>query len=124
MAAPEQRKIDWSSAEIEDTALRITLTGRSSKAFRQRFESVLALLGTTHGRWGETHLTKDGIEVSDVQPGAETELRHFLESVVLEVNSELPEPERGAGDADDAQIEEAARADRQMATAFRAFADD
>jgi hypothetical protein len=123
MAAPEQRKIDWSSAEIEDTALRITLTGKSSKVFRQRFESVLALLGTTHGRWGDTRSTKDGIEVSDVQPGAETELRHFLESVVLEVNSELPEPERDAGD-DDAQIEEAARADRQMTTAFRAFSED
>ena len=90
MSPHEQRKIDWSSAEIEGATLRVALTGTSSKAWKQRFESVLALLETTHGRWGETRLTKKGIEVADVQPGAETELRHFLESVVLQVNSELP----------------------------------
>ena len=31
MATPEQREIDWGSAEIEDATLAVELTGASSK---------------------------------------------------------------------------------------------
>jgi hypothetical protein len=125
MAAPEQRNIDWGSAEIEDAALTVALAGASSKAWKRRFESVLALLVTPHSRWGEVHLNKKAIQVADVQPGTETELRHFLESIVLQVNSELPQPEEPEQDAEkEPEVDEAAQADRQMTAAFRAFADD
>jgi hypothetical protein len=125
MAAPEQRNIDWGSAEIKDAALTVELTGANSKAWKQRFESVLALLETPHRRWGEVHLNRKAIQVADVQPGTETELRHFLESIVLQVNSELPEPEEPEQDAEhQTHVDEAAQADRQMTAAFRAFADD
>src|SRR5580692_7540059 len=90
MADPEQRNIDWGSADIEDATLTVGLTGASSKAWRQRFESVHALLNTPHSRWGEVRLKRKAIQVADVQPGAVTELRHFLESIALQVNSELP----------------------------------
>jgi hypothetical protein len=125
MAAPEQRTIDWGSAEIEDAALTVALTGSSSKEWRQRFEGVLALLATPHSRWGAVRLDKGGLQVAEVQQGAETELRHFLESIVLQVNSELPEQEQAGQDGEEEMnADQEAQADRQMTAAFRAFADD
>jgi hypothetical protein len=125
MAAPEQRNVDWGSAEVEDATLTVELTGASSKAWKQRFKGVLALLETPHSRWGEVHLNRKAIQVADVQPGAETELRHFLESIVLQVNSELPPPEEPEQEEEqETRVEEAAKADRQMTAAFRAFVDE
>lgn len=126
MAAPEQRNIDWGTADIDDATLTVELTGASSKAWKQRFESVVALLETPHSLWGEVHIiNKSAIEVSEVQEGTATELRHFLESIVLQVNSELPQPEEPEQGAEDQmQVDEAAQADRKMTAAFRAFADN
>lgn len=125
MAAPEQRHIDWGSAEIEGTTLTVELTGASSKAWKRRFERVHALLDTPHSRWRAVHLSRKAIQVADVRPGTETELRHFLESIVLQVNSELPQPEEPERDADaEPQVDEATKASRQMAATFKAFADD
>jgi hypothetical protein len=124
MAAPEQRNIDWGSAGIEEARLTVELTGASSKAWKQRFLSVLALLETPHSRWGAVQLNKSGIRVAEVQQGTETELRHFLESIVLQVNSELPQPEDTEEDTEKTHVDEEARVDRRMAAAFRAFADD
>jgi len=125
MAAPEQRNIDWGSAEVENATLTVELTGTSSKAWKQRFQGVLALLDTPHSRWGEVHLKRKAIQVADVRPGTETELRHFLESIVLQVNSELPQPQEPEQDTEqEARADEAARADRGMTAAFRVFAED
>jgi hypothetical protein len=125
MAAPEQRNIDWGSAEIEDATLTVELTGTSSKVWKQRFASVLALLDTPHSHWGKVHFDRKAIQVADVQPGRETELRHFLESIVLQVNSELPQPKEPEQDAEqEPQLDEAAQVDRQMTAVFRAFADE
>lgn len=125
MVTPEQRNIDWGSAGIEGATLTVELTGPSSKAWKQRFESVLALLETPHSGWGAVRLNKKGIQVAAVQPGTETELRHFLESIVLQVNSELPQPEEAPQDAEEeTQDDQEAQADRQMTAAFRAFAED
>ena len=125
MSTTEQRNIDWGSAEIEDARLTVDLTGASSKAWKQRFESVLALLETPHSRWGDVRLGKGGIRVAEVQRGTETELRHFLESIVLQVNSELPESEEAQQDAEEEKLaDKEAQADRQMTAAFRTFADD
>lgn len=123
MATSEQRNVDWGSADVEHAGLTVRLTGASSRAWKQRFQSVLALLETPHTRWGEVHLDKSAIHVSEVQQGTETELRHFIESIVLQVNSELPRAQAPERDAGDARRDEEARADRQMAAAFRAFAE-
>ncbi len=122
MATPTPRQVDWGTAEIEDATLTVELTGTGSRAWKQRFESVHALLDTPHSRWGQVRLTKRGVQVADVQPGTEVELRHFLETIVLQVNSELEEP--GQDIDEEQQIDEATRADRQMTTAFRAVAED
>jgi hypothetical protein len=125
MAAPEPRNIDWGTAEAQDATLTVALTGASSKEFKQRFEGVLALLDSPHSHWGEVRVSKHGIHVADVQQGSESELRHFLESVVLQTNSELPQPEESAQAAEaETSVEETARADRRMTARFRAFADE
>lgn len=123
MATAEPRQIEWSSAQIEEGMLTVRLTGSASKAWKARFENVLTLLDTPHSSWGEVRLTKNAIKVAEVQPGTETELRHFLESIALQANSELSPPEQGARDAKEAQVDEVVQADRQMTAAFRAFAD-
>lgn len=125
MAPPERRNIDWSSADIEDGTLTVELIGASSKAWKQRFESILALLETPNTRWSEVRLNKRGIYVGEVQQGTESELRHFLESIALQVNSELPQPEEAQQDAEEkTRVDQEAQADRQMTAAFRAFAED
>lgn len=68
MAAPEQRNIDWLSAEIEDATLTVALTGANFKAWKQRFGSVTVLLDSLHTRWGEVRVTKNSIQVAGVQP--------------------------------------------------------
>lgn len=79
MAAPEPRNIDWGTSEVEEGTLTVELTGASSKPWKHRFESVLALLETPHSGWGDARVTRKSIHVADVGQGTETELRHFLE---------------------------------------------
>ncbi len=86
--AAEQRQIEWGTAEIDDGTLTVQLAGASSKSWKARFENVLALLDTPHSGWGEVSLTKKAIKVSGVQQGSEAELRHFLESAVLQANTD------------------------------------
>jgi hypothetical protein len=125
MADAEQRNIEWGGAEVEGATLTVDLTGASSKAWKQRFTSVLSILETPHSRWGEVTLNKSGIRVAEIEEGTETELRHFLESIVLQVNSELPQPQGQEHDAEtETHVDRQAQADREMAAAFRAFADD
>jgi hypothetical protein len=116
-----ERKIDWSTAEVKDGALTLELTGDRSKRWDRRFDSVLALLGKDDGRWGKVRLTKTAIEVTEVSERSAGDLHHFLESVVLQVNSDLKDdsPEGAA----DAQSDPAQEADRAITATFRALAD-
>ncbi len=98
MAAAEPREIDWGRAEIDEGTLTVELTGTSSTAWKQQFARVLALLDNANSRWGEVRLTRKGIRVGEVQQGTEPELRHFLESVVVQANSELPQRDDPAPD--------------------------
>jgi hypothetical protein len=124
MATVERQQIEWASARIEDAKLTVELTGSASRAWKLRFESVAALLETPHSGWGEVHLTKKAIKVADLQRGSEAELRHFLESVVLQTNSDAaPDaPQRDDDGAGDEGLEP--DADEQMAATFRSFAAD
>jgi hypothetical protein len=121
MADTEPRQIDWASAQMEDGKLTVELTGKGSKAWKARFENVLALLDTPHAGWGDVRLNKSAVKVTDVQQGTEPELRHFLESVVLQANSDT-QPQ---APEDVAEIDEAAEepdVDEQMTATFKAFA--
>lgn len=120
MAHPARRQIDWSSAEVRDGALTVELSGAASKGWSERFEAVRVLLGRSEHEWGEVSLTRKAIEVAGVRQGAEDALRHFLESLVVEVNAGLdPDAQEGSAVA----TEDPRRAaDREMAATFRGFA--
>lgn len=120
MSGAAYRQIDWSSAEVRDGALSVELTGTAAKRWGEHFEGVLALLSQGNGKWGDVVLKKRGVTVAGVTEGSEAELRHLLESVVLQVNSELGlEP-----DSEDAQPEEDPQkaTDQRLTESFRAFA--
>ncbi len=121
MATVEPREIEWGSAQIEDATLTVELTGSASKAWKTRFQSVLALLDTPHSSWGEVRITKKGIKVADLRQGSESELRHFLESIVLQANSDMAPDTQHDDDSDEDHEPDA---DEQMAATFRAFAAD
>jgi hypothetical protein len=121
MADPEPRQIDWASAQIEDRTLTVDLTGKGSKAWTARFENVLALLDTPHTTWRAVRLNKRAVKVIGVQQGSEPDLRHFLESVVLQANSDT-QPEAPDDDAETDDAGEESDVDEQMTATFRAFA--
>lgn len=116
MADPTPRQIDWDSSEVEDASLTVRLTGSASKAWTRRFESVLAMLDQARDGWGEVRLTKKAIKVSVVQQGSESDLRHFLESIVLQANADTAPSE------DQDEEDHKPDADERMARTFRGFA--
>jgi uncharacterized protein YjiS (DUF1127 family) len=120
MADPVRRQIDWGSADVQGGSLTVALTGRSSKAWRTRFEAVHALLEHSERDWGEVGLTREAIEVEAVREGSEEALRHFLESLVLQVNAELEPDDVGEDALTGADPQMAS--DRRMAATFRGFA--
>ena len=124
-APPEaRRQIDWTTANVADGTLSVELSGGPARGWRGQFDSIRRLLDQGTSRWGRVSMSRSVVTVTRVQPGAEPELRHFLESVVMQVNADL-----GLGDAPEREGEEAAprdlqrAADREMAAHFRAFAD-
>jgi len=113
------REIDWETAEVRDATLRVELTGNPARRWSERFKAVLAQLDRRSAGWDEVKLTKRGIEVTGVQAGAEADLRHLLESVVLQVNADLHPPKP------DGEVETDARAetDARIAETFRSFGE-
>lgn len=122
MAAP---RLNWSGAEVKDQTLVVSLEGELPTGWRKSFERTVTLLGG--GGWGQVQLKKGSVRVSDVEPGTEEKLRHFLESVVEQANADHPpaEPDSSAAD-DDAETDaddDADGPDTQMTERFRSFAD-
>ena len=115
--------LKWETAEVVGTTLTVALGGAVDKAWRHNFETTIALL--SDGEWGEVALKKQKVRVSDVKPGTENKLRHFLESVLLQANAA-----RGRDEVDSGDASEAGRADSdtdlrvEMTERFRSFAED
>ena len=120
-----RRTIDWAGAEVRDGDVTVELSGKSSKEWRERFDTVLRLLGPSGGGWGEVKLTKGSIRVKSLQPRAEHDLRHFLESLVVQVNAELPGEGEGDGDDQDGAepLDRGAILDAEMTATLRSFAE-
>ena len=124
MAAPDTRAIDWASAHVDDGTLKVRLAGRGSKGWKRRFDGVVALLDRPHTNWGEVRLEKSALVVDQLREGSEPALRHFLESAVLQANSDTHpgEPvQYGQGEGDGG--ERAPGPDERMTSTFRAFGD-
>ncbi len=120
-ASQPTHEIDWGSATIEDATLSVRLTGEASKQWRESFDAVLALLGRNHSQWGEITLRKNEVKVREVQQDAPPDLRHFLESIVQQVNSDLEPEEDEPGQTHDDPRQ---TADRELAATFREFAEE
>jgi hypothetical protein len=115
----DRAAIDWASAEVENAVLTVPLAGEPSKAWAERFEHVLAVLGEEgrRGPWESVDITRERVKVTGVQAGGEGDVRYVLEAVVTQTNADLaPDPDEGDDD-------EASTADQEMAAAFRAFAE-
>jgi hypothetical protein len=118
-------EIDWSSAEVHGGDVTVDLAHKVSKQCRERFEAVRALLGESSGGWDDVRLAKRTIHVRGLQPGEEHELRHFLDSVVVQVNAELPASD-GEAEAEEARrpSDRAAIVDAEMTATLRSFAEE
>ncbi len=123
---PPPLRIAWASAEVHGGRLTVPLEGKAAKGLAKRFDSVRALIEPKAGGWGEIELRKGTIEASAVRPGAEQELRHLLDSVITQINSDLGQSiDGGASEQAGATSEDAQEAaDVQMSERFRAFAQD
>ena len=79
--------VEWASASVEDARLSVGLSGKPSDEWREAFERVLGRLEKPNAGWGEVEVGKRKLHVADVQAGQEGDLRHLLESVVLQANA-------------------------------------
>jgi hypothetical protein len=105
-------QLDWSSAEVSQGKLSVSLDGKPTKEWRARFERTVQLLD--HGTWA-------------VEPGSEEKLRFFLDSVVQEANGEQPDEnddEERDGDQVETEPEADDDPDREMTDRFRASAPE
>lgn len=115
-------ELDWSSAEVTDGTLVVSLSRKAPKKWREAFERAAALL--SHGNW-HTRLSQkpSGIKLDPVRLGDEERVRQFLEGALLEANrtvveaAELFEPEPDEQDAGSEPSEDA-----QLTQRFRSFA--
>jgi hypothetical protein len=111
-------EIDWGTASVKDARLSVGLSGAPPKGLGEQLEHVIARLATTGRQWGEISVGKRKLHVDDVQHGAEADLRHFLESALLQANATV-----GAEPADSPDDDPDAGPDEEMTSAFRSFAD-
>ena len=122
-AGAEAPRIDWTSAEVSDGELTVGISGDVPKGWAPRLKALLERLGQTGSeRWGPIKVAKGKISVEDLQDGAEPDLRHLLESAILQANADLA-PHDEADAVAGQESPERAR-DGRMTAAFRAFAPE
>jgi hypothetical protein len=110
-------EIDWSQASVDDGSLTVPFAGKTPKKWTERLEGVAARLARTGRGWGEVSVGRENLRVDDVTPGCEADLRHFLESAVLQANADVPVEDEG--DSEDERSDD----DQRMTEAFRSFAE-
>ena len=117
------RELEWAGAEVHGGVLTVPLSGTASKSWSEHFGAVLRLLDRSKQTWDGVSLSKKAVEVRGMQPGAEDDVRHFLESIVVQVNSELAPAEDRTAAEDRDSLDPQERADLEMTESLRAFAD-
>jgi hypothetical protein len=116
-------QIDWASAEVSDGELTVGIVGDVPKGWVSRLKALLERLGQTGAeRWGQIKVSKGRIAVGELEEGAEPDLRHLLESAILQANADLAPDDEG-DEAAGQESPERAR-DGRMTSAFRAFAPE
>jgi hypothetical protein len=107
--------IDWGSAAVDGGTLTVPFTAKPPAEWIDQLGQVIARLQRGGGGWDGVEVAKKKLRVDGVRPGAESDLRHFLESAVLQANADLAEDDGGDG-------AERSGADREMTDTFRSFA--
>lgn len=110
----DETRIEWAEATVESGQLTAPLTGEPTKKWAERVEGVIERLNPHATGWGAIKVTRKKVTVADVTAGSESDLRHLLESAVMQANADFATPEE---DEDERSDE-----DQQMTDAFRAFA--
>ena len=112
----QESALDWSSASVDDGRLTVPVIGDVPTGWTKRVKRVVERLERPGSRWGAVKVTTKEVRVDDVAPGAEHDLHHFLESVVLQANTDLRDDQEGGPD------DERSERDQQMTEAFRSLA--
>jgi hypothetical protein len=113
-------QIDWSSATVDDGRLTVALTGKPSSEWTEAATRVAERLQETGKRFGELKVSKKKLAIDGVTPGSEPDVRHLLESAVLQANATVAAADDEGKDDDDDRSDD----DQQMTDAFRGFGDD
>lgn len=108
-------ELDWSTAAVSDATLTLAFTERPSKDWVERLEAIIDRLRRAGTPWDTINVKPKRVKVAGVTPGAEDELRHFLEGAVLQANTDF-KPDV----ADDG--ESRSEADETMTARFQDFA--
>jgi len=111
-------EIDWTTAAVRDRRLTVEIAGEPGREWSARVRELAERLDSPGSDWGEIALKKAKLRVEDVAEGAEADLRHLLESAVLQANAEF-----APDDDEDGEDGEGSEEDRAMTAAFRAFAE-
>ena len=122
----EPLRIDWAGAGVSEGKLTVELVGEAPKGLSKRFEAVLALIAPKAPPWEQIEVHSGTVAVSGVERGSERDLRHLIESVVTQINSDLgrsPDGGASAQPGEDSGEDAREAEDRQMSERFRAFAE-
>jgi hypothetical protein len=109
--------IDWSTAQVRERELTVAFDEPISALERRRMAALVRRLERPGEPWATIAAKKDRLIVSEIADGAEDDVRHFLESLVLEASA-------ATDDADDARHEQVDARDQHMTDAFQAFAPE
>jgi hypothetical protein len=111
-------ELDWASSSVEDGELTVPLAGGPPSEWTDRLGKVVERLYRSGSGFGAVKVMRKRLRVASVKPGAEADVRHFLDSAVLQVNADFAP--RDDDEADEGRTE----ADSRMTAVFRSFADD
>src|ERR1700733_8047800 len=119
-------RLDWSTATVRDAQLTVELDGELPSGWKGTFATVARLLD--RGEWQEVVVKKRQLRVAGVTPGSEEKLRHFLESVIQQTNTDhgvadAEDEDESDGDEADGAAADDDSSDAQMTELFREFAD-
>jgi hypothetical protein len=119
--SPPPIEIDWSTASVRDGRLTVAFTDKPSAEWSERLDQVIERLQRPGVGWGAINVSKKRLRVDAVEPGAESDLRHLIDSAVLQANADR---ERDEDDERDVERSERSERDQAMTDAFRSFAPD
>ena len=113
-----QAQLDWSTANVSEGRLAVAFDERPDSEWVDRLRAVVERIERPGSAWGTIKVKRRRVKVADVKPGAEDELRVFLEGAVLQTNADFrPDEAEQPGEGG-----ERSEADETMTARFRSFA--